>query len=337
MNNPLISIILPVYNGENFLAESISSCLNQTYTNIELIIVDDCSTDNSLDIAEHFKRKDSRVKIIKNGLNKKLPSSLNIGHKQASGDFITWTSDDNIFHENALEKMFLKLDQEKADLVYCDYLILNQESEIIGQSRLKPLEYLLFYGVIGACFLYRKEVYYKNNGYREDLFLVEDYDFWLRAIKHSVFVRIDIPVYYYYRYHSNSLTERMKKEPLLKKMFLENLRILYFDFFDHPLIKNKSCFVEFFIKRFENGPTNNLQQITDPTFFQNLEFSVKPLNGVSYYKLKRIVLEDSIETILHNQKYQNLKILYRLHITGRKYLLQLPIERYLALIKKTII
>lgn len=336
MNYPLISIILPVYNGEKFLKDSISSCLNQTYTNIELIIVDDCSTDNSLRIAQNFKLKDSRVQIIENESNRKLPYSLNIGHKVSKGELITWTSDDNVYHINALEIMHKKIFQDSVDLVYCDYLILNQESKIIGQSRLKELEYLLFYGVVGACFLYKKELFCRNNGYREDLYLVEDYDFWLRALKHSIFRKIDIPAFYFYRYHPLSLTERMKKETLLKKRFIKNLEKLYQDFFDNPQIKNKSNFVDYFIYRFEYGPNHNLQPIQDSTFFENLELSVMHLNGISFLKLKRIILDDCINIILQNRDYQNFKVLYQLHLIGGKSLLRLPIERYLALLKKVI-
>ena len=71
-NSALVSIVLPVYNGSLFLAESIESCINQTYTNWELIIVNDCSKDNSLEIATGFALQDKRIRIINNEVNKKL-------------------------------------------------------------------------------------------------------------------------------------------------------------------------------------------------------------------------------------------------------------------------
>ena len=70
------------------MAESIQSCLDQTFKNFELIIVDDCSTDGSLGIAEYFAAKDQRVKIICNPENKKLPASLNVGHNMARGEYL---------------------------------------------------------------------------------------------------------------------------------------------------------------------------------------------------------------------------------------------------------
>ena len=78
---PLISIILPVYNGETYLANSIKSCLSQSYSNIELIIVNDCSVDSTLKIVKDFIAIDSRVKVVTNNKNERLPASLNIGHK----------------------------------------------------------------------------------------------------------------------------------------------------------------------------------------------------------------------------------------------------------------
>ena len=99
----LVSIVLPTFNGEEFLAQSIESVLKQSYKNLELIIVNDCSTDSTPRIIEEFAKKDSRIKIIHNAINQKLPRSLNIGFNAASGEYWTWTSDDNYYLENAIE------------------------------------------------------------------------------------------------------------------------------------------------------------------------------------------------------------------------------------------
>lgn len=92
MNNTkskLVSVILPVYNGEKYLEQSIRSVLDQTYENLELIIVDDASTDNSLYIAQNLAREDSRIRIITNSENLKLPKSLNKGFEDANGEYYT--------------------------------------------------------------------------------------------------------------------------------------------------------------------------------------------------------------------------------------------------------
>ncbi|HXL56803.1 MAG TPA: glycosyltransferase family 2 protein, partial [Chitinophagaceae bacterium] len=103
MLQPAISIVLPTYNGSKYIRTSIESCLNQTFTDFELIIVNDCSTDNTASIIEEYAAKDSRIIIIHNAFNKKLPLSLNTGFDIAKGKYHTWTSDDNYFAPNALE------------------------------------------------------------------------------------------------------------------------------------------------------------------------------------------------------------------------------------------
>lgn len=94
---PKISIILPTYNGQQYIGEAIESIIEQTFQDWELIIVDDCSSDNTLDIIRKYEKQDLRIKVIHNDVNKKLPASLNIGFKYAKGMYLTWTSDDNMY------------------------------------------------------------------------------------------------------------------------------------------------------------------------------------------------------------------------------------------------
>jgi glycosyltransferase involved in cell wall biosynthesis len=331
---PLISIIVPVFNGEKYLSEAINGCLNQTYDNIEIIIVNDASTDNTLKIAEDFASKDNRIKIITNLENKKLPASLNIGHKQAKGDYITWTSDDNIYQKDAIAIMHKTLVSSNSDIVYCNYLIIDDEGILNGQAHLKPIENLLFYGVIGACFLYKKEVFERNKRYNENLFLVEDYDFWLRALKHSSYVKIDNPGYYLYRYHNNSLTNKMKDDEELKNQFMQNLQTLYNSFFDDYRIKDKEGLIHFFVHRFQYGAYANIDVIKSNNFFKDLEYAAGSLIGFSFEKLKRTIVNDAIETIIGNKEYQKVSSFITLHKLGGDTVVRLPLKRYFALLKK---
>lgn len=334
LEEPLISIILPVHNGRKYLKQAIESCLNQTYRNLELIIVDDGSTDNSLLIASEYQANDSRVKIISNGKNLTLPVSLNIGHKQANGDFITWTSDDNIYQKDALDKLHQTMIKEGVDIVYSDYLVIDDEDKLVGQARLKDIEFLLFYGVIGACFLYKREVYSRNNGYNENLFLVEDYDFWLRALKHSSYFKIENPGYYFYRYHYNSLTIRMRNDIVLKEQFIHNLRRLYSDLFSDSQIKDKNILIKILINKFLEGPNVDIKVLESKNFFKDLKTVSASFSGFSFKKIKRIFLNDAIETILKNKKFQKLAVLFALHRFGKAELMRLPINRYFAIVKK---
>ncbi len=96
MNTPTVSIVLPCYNGARFLAASLDSILAQTFTDWELIIVNDHSTDASPQIANQYAARDPRIRVIHNETNLKLPASLNVGFGAARAPYLTWTSDDNM-------------------------------------------------------------------------------------------------------------------------------------------------------------------------------------------------------------------------------------------------
>lgn len=225
--NKKISIILPVYNGEKYIAKSIESIINQTYTNWELIIVNDCSKDNTLKICKSFAAKDKRIKVFTNKINLKLPNSLNAGFNEATGDYYTWTSDDNIFKPEALTTMVSVLDNNQdIAMVYADYSNIDSDNKIIEDVKQKDAEYLMTGdNWCGACFLYRADVAKKVGNYDASLFLAEDYDYWVRIARYGKIKHITDNLYLY-RIHGGSLTATRTQEissqtyKLLEKHFL---------------------------------------------------------------------------------------------------------------------
>lgn len=221
---PQISIVLPTYNGEEYLSYSIQSILNQTYQDWELIIVNDCSTDQTSSIIEEFSKKDGRIKVITNEYNRKLPKSLNIGFSQARGKYLTWTSDDNEYYPTALEKMHRFLEENNnVGMVYANCLVVseNKENTYWGNKDATP-ENLLMTNVCGACFLYRKSVAEIIGEYNCNLFLAEDHDYWLRIKLKYKIERIPEELYLY-RQHSKNLTNTRKKEAFYKDVELTSL------------------------------------------------------------------------------------------------------------------
>ena len=179
----LISIVLPVYNGEKYLRESIDSILRQTYQNWELLILDDCSTDGSATIAKEYAARDARICYYRNDTNLQLPRNLNKGFSLAKGDYLTWTSDDNRYRPQALEKMAaaLKADPE-AQFVFASCRIIDEsgkEIEYISVSPQSP-RWIVGSNTVGACFLYTRRVYEEIGDYDPEMKLVEDYDYWQR-------------------------------------------------------------------------------------------------------------------------------------------------------------
>lgn len=224
--NTLISIILPVFNGEQFLEEAIKSCLKQTYKNFELIIVNDCSTDSSLKIANKYKAKDDRIFVISNSENKNLPASLNIGHALAKGEYITWTSDDNILKPFFLQNLFSKIFETDFDIVYSNFDILLEDGTLKRTHFAEPVSHLLFGNIIGASFLYKREVFINLKGYDEDLHTLEDYDFWLRASTQFSFYYLKKNLYQY-RLHGQSLTRSIQNKNHKYSSFMEKKKEMY--------------------------------------------------------------------------------------------------------------
>ena len=225
--NDLISIVLPVYNGERFLRASIDSVIAQTYQNWELLVVDDCSTDATAAIVREYVQQDSRIKYFKNEVNLRLPRNLNRGFSLAQGNYLTWTSDDNVFRPTALEKMYnaLKTDPE-AQFAYASCDITDEEDHVIEYMMLYPgiEKRAVGQNPVGACFLYTRKVYETVGEYDPDALYVEDFDYWQR-----IFMRFKVvPIYeilYSYRSQKGALTFTRKQETYartLEKVLLKN-------------------------------------------------------------------------------------------------------------------
>lgn len=214
----LISIVLPTYNGARYLAESIQSCIDQTYTKWELIIVDDCSTDTTPEIIQRYCAQDPRIRSIRHEQNRKLPASLNTGFAAARGDLYTWTSDDNRYLPEALARMQGFLERNKqVGIVYAGYENIDEAGNRLETTKAPLPDTLTVRNAVSCCFLYRKEISKQVGEYNEELFLAEDYDYWLRA---SIFAKISpLPVILYqYRRHGNTLTE-LRQNDIAKAVY----------------------------------------------------------------------------------------------------------------------
>lgn len=194
--------MLPTYNRAHLLPYAIRSVLNQSYQNLELIVVDDNSTDGTRAVVESFA--DSRIRYVRNEPNLKLPGALNRGFSLSTGKYLTWTSDDNLFAETAIERMVDVLVCGECDFVYTDYFLFSEHDDngrplnpiherLPGRLQLEKGNH------IGACFLYSREVYEKIGNYDPELFLVEDYDYWMRVAVRFKICHIPDPLYFFKR------------------------------------------------------------------------------------------------------------------------------------------
>jgi glycosyltransferase involved in cell wall biosynthesis len=184
-----ISVLMPVYNVEAYVAEALASIQSQTFTDIEIVVVDDGSTDGTPRIVEQLASGDSRIKIVRAPCNLGLPSALNLGLAFCQADFIARADGDDIALPSRLEKQLRVLaDNPDIALVGCATSAVDERGRSIpglGVS-LKPITQeaiartFLLASPCVHIWLARREVYDTLSGYRE--IAVEDYDFLLRAI-----------------------------------------------------------------------------------------------------------------------------------------------------------
>lgn len=225
---PKVSIVLPTYNGSKYIRESINSVIEQTYSDWELIIVNDCSTDDTPAIINQYVNIDKRIHVINNVINQKLPMSLNMGFRIARGEYLTWTSDDNMYCSNAIEKMTCYLDEHTSEKMVCAKIKIfsSDGNEKISEPYVNEL--MPVANKVGACFLYRRCVLRDVGEYDKTMFLVEDYEYWFRIyLKYKSIGFID-DVLYLYRKHEDSLTatkylDIQRKNALMKLKYIREI------------------------------------------------------------------------------------------------------------------
>lgn len=224
---PAISIILPTFNGSKYLEVAVSSCIRQTFSDWELIIVDDASTDASPKIISRLMQEDRRIRTIRHDSNRKLPAALNTGFANARGRYLTWTSDDNCYRPQALAEMVACLDgNADVGLVFSGYSVIDEKGNEIDRISPGDPDNLHLLNCIGPSFLYRREVGEQVGSYSESLFLVEDYDYWLRTASCFTLRPLHEDLYLF-RQHSGSLTQQRRKQisQALERLLVANFAI----------------------------------------------------------------------------------------------------------------
>jgi teichuronic acid biosynthesis glycosyltransferase TuaG len=208
--NPLISIITPLYNAQNFITETISSIQNQTYSNWEVFIVDDFSTDFSPQIVEKLELIDIRIHFIRNDANKGAAFCRNLGTELAKGEYIAFLDADDLWHEEKLEKQLRFMQVHDCDVSFTSYVHIDEDSEPINK-RIKALASLSYKkqhsnNYIGNLTgMYKASTLGKINA--PNIQKRQDWAVWLEAIKRSkkpaLGLQKDLA---YYRIHKGSMS-----------------------------------------------------------------------------------------------------------------------------------
>lgn len=214
---PLVSVIVPIYNMQLYLRETIESVLKSSYSPYELILVDDGSTDNSAEIAKEYAERSNNIKLIsqKNGGASK---ARNFGIENAAGKYILPVDADNLITEKYIEKAVELLESRpEVKVVSCEAIFLGKKQ---GKWELPTfsLKLLARKNLVDNCAMYRKSDWAIAGGYCNEILGREDWDFWISMFKSGgEFVRLPI-VGLHYRVRSDS--KRVRTRNL--KMALNN-------------------------------------------------------------------------------------------------------------------
>lgn len=182
MRIPKVSIVIPCYKGEVYLERAIESCLEQEYEDLEVVIVDDCSPDNSATIAQKFVEKDSRVSLVRRARNGGVARAWNTGFNSACGSYFLRLAQDDWFKPAAVSSMVEYLDQHSdVGLTYAPMDIVKDDGTVLVTYETPAENPLLPSNKLGLCVMWRRQVWDAVGAFDPKCDFAEDYDYWLRV------------------------------------------------------------------------------------------------------------------------------------------------------------
>ena len=307
MKNDLISIIIPVYKVEKYLEKCIESVLNQTYTNLQIILVDDGSPDNCGKICDEYAKKDSRIEVIHKA-NGGLSDARNVGISKAKGRYIGFVDSDDYIKENMYEILLNLIKKYDADVSICNLYdvidgneyIRNKENGIQEYSRLDILkEVLLDKNIQSYAWnkLYKKELFdevkYPIGKKYEDIGTT----FYIFEKCNKIVVTSE-PEYYYLK-RSDSLVNNVTESTVFDYMELILQRYLYI----YDNIKELKQYNDYYLVRTlltANNDIKELKQIEEKTKqkYNELYNISKEILRTNYSNLKKFFTEEQNEKII---------------------------------------
>lgn len=271
--NPLVSIIVITYNSSKYVIETLESAKAQIYQNIELIVSDDCSTDNTVEICrewiEQNKERFVRTELLTSYLNTGVPANCNRGVKRAKGQWIKLIAGDDILLPEYLSTI---LDHRNQYSIICsNYYIADEvSSNIISKSNLQTKPYFLCSDascqfqyalripgtVPPLTAIFKSEIYDLVGGYDENFRLIEDYPFFLKVNLNGIFIYCNDSYLAIYRKHSDSITLKVDYliHPIFKETFYIQRKLFtkYLPYIEIINLYYKSLITNIFLIKFLN-------------------------------------------------------------------------------------
>jgi glycosyltransferase involved in cell wall biosynthesis len=227
--NDLVSVVMATYNGEKFLRLQIESILNQSYSNLEVIVVDDGSTDSTLLILQEYANQDSRIKIYPTEKNMGLVANFERGLKLATGEYIALSDQDDVFRKDKIELLVGALvANPERDLVVSDLALIDGEGSVISESMWayqklhpvagKPFERLIYANFLTGCaMMFRRKLLLVALPFPQDCLV---HDWWLAVVSSSEkmggICLVQAPLTYYRQHSFNVIGAHQSRISLIK-------------------------------------------------------------------------------------------------------------------------
>lgn len=267
MSTDFVSIVMPVYNSESYVAAAIESILVQSHKNFELIIVDDGSTDDSMKVVSSYC--DARIKIFRNSQNLGIVRTLNLGISKSNAQFIARMDSDDIAFPLRIEKQLKFLKDHNYDLVSAKAVTCGENSGKIFPMQLNSTEVefgLAFINLIIHPLVFARASVLKNNIYLAEYEGAEDYSLWTRLILSGYKLSIQDEILLQYRVHKSQISQTKK----VKQLQLANsIRDHYFDCLFGEVCSNPSE-LDYFTLRL-----NRFRYMLKQARFVNISSSLK--------------------------------------------------------------
>ena len=207
--NPLVSVIMPAYNAERFVGEAINSVIAQTLTDWELLVIDDCSTDDTHRIVSEFAEKDCRIQLLSNEVNMRVAKTRNKGLALCRGQYVALLDSDVYYKPDMLQKMVDCAKRTKADIVYCSYELVDEQGKKVCNDFIVPeqtdFEQSLVRSVISGSNVMMTREIAKNNQFPTNMYH-EDIALWFRLLRDGAIACGVTEIMTSYRQRANSKT-----------------------------------------------------------------------------------------------------------------------------------
>ena len=281
MNNPKVSVIINCFNGSRFVNNCLKSVINQSYSNYEIILFDNNSSDNSIKQAKKFNSK--KIRIFKSKKKLKLYDARNKAIDKSKGKYLAFLDIDDTWYPKKIEKQINKMNLEDSDICYTNYWSINGEKKIFSKNKLPSknmtFEILDNYPICISTILMKRNIFFKMKKFDNKYEIIGDFDFIYRASKKYKFSVIQEPLAEYLIHRKSTTNKKLDlRVSEMNKWLYKNKNNKYFTQFEKINLKNQYFASSYFIinkkyKKFFQSLIN----------IKNINFKLKLLIKMSYY------------------------------------------------------